>query len=143
MGHYRGDDAWRALGSSFRWEFVKIGQSQAETRRLCCLRTAWMSTCFRLKTDRGPGSLNIATANPGLLRHGASFATTTTELSYFPFFSTLYRARPTDRPNHTPRRYHRSERFGPSNARIIDSRLNSSVIVPYVDSVHSRNAPRV
>lgn len=39
--------------------------------------------------------------------------------------------------------YHRSERFGPSNARIIDSRLNSSVIVPYVDSVHSRNAPRV
>lgn len=73
MGHYRRrghkgahSDEEGAGG------FAKIGQSQPETRRLCCLRTAWMSTCFQLKTDRGPGSLNIATANPGLLRHDAT-----------------------------------------------------------------------
>lgn len=68
MGHYRRRGHKEAHSNG---GFVKIGQSQ--TRRLCCLRTAWMSTCFRLKTDRGPGILNIATANPGLLRHKASF----------------------------------------------------------------------
>lgn len=58
--------------------FAKIGQSHtrihvgfAVTEHGVSLsRDA--STCYQLKTDRGPGSLNITTANPGLLRHVAS-----------------------------------------------------------------------
>lgn len=48
-------------------------KSNGETRRQCCLapRHSDDSTCYQLKTDRGPGRLNIATANPGLLRHAA------------------------------------------------------------------------
>lgn len=86
MGHYRcrGHKGVHSNGG-----FVKIGQSQ--TRRLCCLRTAWMSTCFRLKTDRGPGILNIATANPGLLRHKASFCGYDHLVFFYFLFSSNYK----------------------------------------------------
>lgn len=68
-GHYRWDTLvpWVSNGDS--WKSVKVRLVDYAASNAASLDA---STCYQLKTDRGPGSLNIATANPGLLRHGAS-----------------------------------------------------------------------
>jgi hypothetical protein len=55
---------------------VHENRSKSDSRRLMPPRAFGASTCYRLKTDRGPGSLNIAAANPGLLRHCCGRAAT-------------------------------------------------------------------
>jgi len=62
---------------SLQWGFAKIGQSQTETRRLCCLERSFSRRFHLLPTKNGPGPgqakySHRAGANPGLLRHDAS-----------------------------------------------------------------------